>query len=169
MPYKSKDDRLRYHRRYYQSHREEFRAYADAGRDINNARRRERRRSRRAGEPDNRRTHGKSDSIEYRLLLGAKKRARSKGTPCSLTVHDIPAIPSHCPVLGIEIKPAAGRMQDHSPSLDRLNAASGYVRGNVRVISWRANRLRSDGTAAELLLVARDAAAIEGEFCANTR
>jgi hypothetical protein len=42
-----------------------------------------------------------------------------------------------------------GRMHDASPTLDKVDNAKGYVRGNCHVISWRANRLKSDGNADE--------------------
>jgi hypothetical protein len=38
---------------------------------------------------------------------------------------------------------------DDSPSLDRINNMKGYVPGNVKIISWRANHLKSNGTALE--------------------
>ena len=67
-------------------------------------------------------------------------------------------MPEFCPVLGIALQPndKAGPI-DSSPSLDRIAPSLGYVPGNVRVISFRANRLRADATAAELRLVAADA------------
>ncbi|UOF81207.1 restriction endonuclease pacI-beta-alpha-metal hnh motif 1.97A [Caudoviricetes sp.] len=42
------------------------------------------------------------------------------------------------------------RPNDNSPSVDRLVPHLGYVPGNVRVISWRANILRRDATTREL-------------------
>ena len=41
-----------------------------------------------------------------------------------------------------------------SPSLDRLVPALGYVKGNVQVISWRANKLKGEGTAEDHRLIA---------------
>jgi hypothetical protein len=43
-----------------------------------------------------------------------------------------------------------GESIDNSPSLDRIDTSKGYVKGNVWVISWRANKLKSDATLAEL-------------------
>lgn len=45
-----------------------------------------------------------------------------------------------------------GRMgpRPDSPTLDRLDNTKGYVRGNVIVVSYRANRLKSDATIYEL-------------------
>lgn len=162
MPFKSRAVRLEYHRRYFQEHREQLREQEHRGRDATNARRRERHHNRRAGKPDTRTTHGKTDTVEYRLLSGAKKRTQRSGLRFDLTVHDIPAIPDRCPVLDIALQCSSGRMSDASPSLDRIEPKRGYVSGNVRVISWRANRLRSDASAAELRLVAADAERLEG-------
>jgi len=161
MPYKNEADRLAYHRRYFQEHREEARTYARKHRDRINARRRELQKEKRLGIPDRRTTHGKTHSAEYLLLSGAKKRAKAAGLPFALVVDEVPEVPARCPVLGIVIEAGNGRMQDSSPTLDRIKPAAGYVAGNVRVISWRANRLRSDGTAEELKMIAADAAALE--------
>ncbi len=88
------------------------------------------------------------------LLHRAKSRASAKGLPFDLTVSAL-HWPSHCPVLGIELayvrgagKRRGGRPD--SPSLDRLDPARGYTVDNVRVISWRANKIKADSSLAEL-------------------
>ena len=45
-------------------------------------------------------------------------------------------------------------MTDASPSVDRIRGELGYVRGNICVISWRANKLKADATAEELEAIA---------------
>ena len=40
--------------------------------------------------------------------------------------------------------------RDRTPSLDRFVPNLGYVKGNIRVISFRANRLKSDATIDEM-------------------
>lgn len=63
-------------------------------------------------------------------------------------------IPERCPVLGIPLR--LGEMSDRasSPSLDRIDPRRGYVRGNVLVVSYRANQIKSDATPDELRRVA---------------
>lgn len=80
------------------------------------------------------------------VVIGmAKARARRDGMPFDLTTADIP-IPSRCPVLGIPLVIGAGAMAPNSPTLDRINPNKGYVRGNVAVISWLANKIKGDQT-----------------------
>jgi hypothetical protein len=50
-----------------------------------------------------------------------------------------------------------GEPGDDSPTIDRINSDLGYVPGNVRIISWRANSLRKDGTATEFAYLLKDA------------
>lgn len=90
----------------------------------------------------------KADPERY-LLAQAKHRAKRRGLRFSLTPDDI-IIPSHCPVLGIPLKASSRSFDPNSPSLDRVNNAKGYVKGNVLVISNRANMLKKDATPAEL-------------------
>jgi hypothetical protein len=86
-------------------------------------------------------------------LLAARKRAKSQGVPFNLEEEDI-VFPKTCPVLGIPIilKSTTGprKRTDNTPSLDRIEPHLGYIKGNVEVISWRANRLKNDATLSEL-------------------
>jgi hypothetical protein len=87
------------------------------------------------------------------MWKNAKNRAKKKGLDFNLEESDI-VIPSVCPVLGIPLLPninKEGHGVDTSPSLDRIDNAKGYVKGNVRVISWRANNLKGNGTLEEFL------------------
>lgn len=97
---------------------------------------------------------------EKYMLRNTRRRAKQKGIPFALTLVDI-VIPARCPVLDIPL--FMGTTKDHrnAPSIDRIVPALGYVPSNVRVISHRANNLRSNGTAAELKKVAEDAARLE--------
>lgn len=85
----------------------------------------------------------------------AKLRARQKGLPFNIELEDV-EVPSHCPIFGIELRWGCGKRQkDESPTVDRIIPSLGYVKGNVKVISWRANRIKSDATLQELGAVYR--------------
>lgn len=81
-------------------------------------------------------------------------RAVRQGIPFDLTEADI-VIPEYCPVLGMPLAVGTWGKTEASPSLDRFVPSLGYVRGNVAVISNRANRLKSDGTLDEYVKLVR--------------
>lgn len=87
-------------------------------------------------------------------LQQASYRAKDKGLPFNLTEDNAPEVPKMCPVLGVELAWDSG---DATPSLDRIRPYEGYVVGNVRWISDRANRLRRDAAPEELIALALDA------------
>lgn len=74
------------------------------------------------------------------LFERARKRARNRGLEFTI-MRDHIVIPETCPVLGIALT-IGGKRSPSSPSLDRVDPAAGYVPGNIRVISDRANRLK---------------------------
>jgi hypothetical protein len=96
----------------------------------------------------------KRDDDPRRFLLhAAKHRAKIAGLPFDLKMDDI-AIPMFCPVLGIQLQISEGYQRDTSPSIDKIKPALGYVKENVVVVSWKANRIKGDATAEELRKVA---------------
>lgn len=86
---------------------------------------------------------------ELIMMRNCKNRARELNLPYNLDESDF-VIPDVCPVLGIPLQLGTRTFQAGSPSIDRLVPAKGYVKGNVRIISWRANTLKRDATADEM-------------------
>jgi hypothetical protein len=82
------------------------------------------------------------------VLRVAKKRAIQLGLEFNLELSDFLEIPAICPILGISLFRSGPR--DNSPQIDRVIPAKGYVKGNVNIISGRANRIKSDATIKEL-------------------
>lgn len=74
------------------------------------------------------------------LLRNARTRATHSGMDFNIGREDV-IIPELCPVLGVPMV---------SPSLDRFDNSKGYTKTNIRVISKRANVLKSDATIEEL-------------------
>jgi len=97
----------------------------------------------------------KSRNRETVLLNGARARAKRYNILFSLTKEDI-VIPERCPIFDTllrskeeicaETKKGA---QDNSLSLDRIDPTKGYTKGNVAVISYRANVIKNNGSAEE--------------------
>jgi hypothetical protein len=100
------------------------------------------------------------------MVSHAKSRATEKGIDFDITTDDI-QIPDVCPVLGIPLIRGNGKRTDNSPTLDRIDNSKGYVKGNVMVISHRANLLKNSASIQEVELIleymkkhqAKDAAA----------
>jgi len=90
-----------------------------------------------------------------KLIWPAAKRAKEKGIDFKITIEDI-VIPSYCPLLGIPLKRGAGKATANSPSLDRINNQYGYIKGNVMVISRKANSMKQDLPIEAFLLMAHN-------------
>jgi hypothetical protein len=85
-------------------------------------------------------------SEEYKIWHRAKSRSKQKGLPFNLEISDI-NIPEVCPVFKI---PFDKTSKDFTYSIDRIDPKKGYVKGNVMIISNKANRIKSDASATEL-------------------
>ena len=80
------------------------------------------------------------------LWMRAKKRAGEQNIEFTITPDDY-EIPNKCPLLEIPIiisytVEPEHRNRDNSPSLDRIDHSKGYIKGNVAVISFKANRAK---------------------------
>jgi len=89
------------------------------------------------------------------LLLSAKHRSIKKGIPCTIFEEDI-HIPVICPVIGIPIEKVFNSNGKRgacpgSPSLDRIDNLKGYEKGNIQVISSKANSMKNSASPKELL------------------
>lgn len=89
------------------------------------------------------------------LINRARSRAKHRGLPFDINPSDL-TIPKFCPVMPwIELSLDENRWT--SPSIDRIDSSRGYTPDNVRIISNRANTIKSNATAEELRAVLRDA------------
>ena len=94
-----------------------------------------------------------------KMLTNARARAIKKGLIFDIDHNYIRSIiPSHCPILGMPLEWSSQRGNGrvalpNSPSLDRIDPSKGYVKGNVWIISSKANRIKSDASHEELKLV----------------
>lgn len=91
----------------------------------------------------------KKRSGTSRQWMHARRRARDVGVPYDRAIEKIP-FPAICPVLGIPLSREADAPLASRPSIDRMVPEKGYVVGNVRIISFRANTLKSDATVDEV-------------------
>jgi len=88
-------------------------------------------------------------------LLGlAKYRAKRDDLPFDIAWEDI-NIPSICPILEIPLEKGVGKVSYTSPTLDKIIPEQGYVKGNIQVISHKANVMKNNATPEELVLFAK--------------
>lgn len=75
-----------------------------------------------------------------------KVRCEKSGIPFDISHRDFDW-PTHCPILGIElVRGTLSSDKNSSPSIDRINPELGYTKGNVRVISFLANKMKQNAT-----------------------
>ena len=142
MPWKDPQKQNAACRKRRQQNPDHVRAIEQRSRDKHKAERRARENARRLTAPA---------SV---ALAAAKARAKRDGLPFSIGPKDL-VWPEYCPVLGVKLDYAfTNQNRDCRPSMDRYINEFGYVPGNVFVISQRANRIKSDATANELVAIA---------------
>ncbi len=77
-----------------------------------------------------------------------RSRAKQYQLDFNITPEDI-VIPTHCPIFGIPLIKSMIRTEN-TPSIDRIDPTHGYIKGNIQIISMRANRLKSNMTLSEI-------------------
>lgn len=79
---------------------------------------------------------------EYYLWKSARDRSLQNNLEFNIEVTDI-KIPKYCPILGWKLTLNDGTLKGNSPTLDRINNELGYVKGNIAVISHKANGMKN--------------------------
>jgi len=92
----------------------------------------------------------RSSNNERRLFNLVKNRAKNKNLDFNLEITDI-VIPEVCPYLNI---PFVYGDFNASMSVDRIDPTKGYIKGNIEVISVKANRMKNTATKDELVVFA---------------
>lgn len=81
----------------------------------------------------------------------AKSRAIINNIEFDIEISDI-IIPLKCPIFDIELKI---NDPDWTPSIDRINPRLGYIRGNIIIVSNKANRIKNNALPEDILKVGR--------------
>lgn len=85
------------------------------------------------------------------LWISVKHNATKAGLPFNLDETDI-VIPERCPYLDIPLTKVYGQGHlDTNASVDKIIPELGYVKGNIQVISRKANRMKNNASIQELL------------------
>ena len=93
------------------------------------------------------------------LLISAKARAKKNNLPFNITLEDI-VIPKYCPILNIRLKRKPygqrGSFISCSPSIDKIIPKLGYVKGNIMIISMKANVMKCNASLSELITFSKN-------------
>jgi hypothetical protein len=99
---------------------------------------------------------GNGDRLQCaKMKVSAKERSRTYGVPFNITTEDVQSIwpkDNRCPVLGICFESGRGKVLSSSATIDRIRPELGYVRGNIAVISHKANIIKNNETKPEVFL-----------------
>lgn len=74
-------------------------------------------------------------------------------------LEELGSIPSHCPIFNVPLvilKENNKQRHPQSPSIDRIDPKKGYIRSNIRIISWRANEIKGNATLEEVKMILED-------------
>ena len=93
--------------------------------------------------------------IRMRMLTRAKDRSKKLGIECTITIDDI-FIPERCPLLNVPFKYGSQINKWYTYSLDRIDNSKGYIKGNIQVITYLANTMKSQASKEELLTFANN-------------
>lgn len=89
------------------------------------------------------------------LLKNVKSRAKKEGVEFSINEEHL-IWPEFCPVLGLKlIRNSKKGWSDDTHSIDRVDNSKGYIPGNVRIVSWKANDIKGHASIEELEAVVK--------------
>jgi len=91
--------------------------------------------------------------VKKSLINRIRSAAKERSLEFDITVYDI-EWPEYCPVFGTKLIYMSTKINDiYSASFDRTDSSKGYIKGNVRIISRRANTCKSNCTLEEIRLI----------------
>ena len=88
----------------------------------------------------------------HKMWRNAKSRAIKENIPFNIEETDI-IIPKYCPILETELvlnKNYKNSNPEHTPSIDKIDPTKGYVKGNIQIISFKANAMKQNASFDEL-------------------
>lgn len=138
MPYKDPKQASAYAKEYYERHKEKAKAVAKQHYEKDKAKHRRLTKA------------WLADHYDWQLWKRAKDSSKQRQLEFDILPTDI-TIPSVCPYLGIALTTLSdGGRQESNASLDRIDNNKGYVKGNIQVISSKANFMKRNASIEEL-------------------
>lgn len=95
-----------------------------------------------------------SDEPWHQMVITARRSSTRTNVPFDIDAEYVKSIfptDNKCPVFETLFTTSTkGKTRDQSPSLDKIIPSLGYVKGNVVIISLKANRMKNNGSIEEL-------------------
>jgi len=105
----------------------------------------------------------RENNWRLKMLWQAKSTAARKNLSFDIDENDI-IIPTHCKYLGTPLTQEQGSgVVWSNTSLDRIDSSLGYIKGNVEVISRKANTMKNMATDEELIIFAKNILNLHGK------
>lgn len=97
----------------------------------------------------------RENHYEKSMYRSVRARCKTSGIEFNISLEDI-VIPEICPYLKVPLTriQGDGRVWTNA-SLDRIDPSKGYVKGNIQVISGKANLMKAHSTEKELIQFAK--------------
>lgn len=161
-------DRTEYRKEYYKKNKEYYLEKANSWRKANPEKHREASRKSAKQHKDTKENY-LLNNYEQHLVYRARRNAYKASVLFNLTIEDI-SIPEVCPYLQVPITRIQGQgRQDYNPSIDRIDPTKGYIKGNIQIISDKANRTKNNASVKELLQFADSIYKLHGEHIEETK
>ena len=137
-----KVDRTEYLKKYYQDNKEKYIKYRQDNKEKLAANSKKYR-------------QGNKEKV---VVHNTKTRANKNNIPFDIDEDYIKNIwpkDNRCPIFKIKLEQSNLYAGDQSPSLDRIIPKLGYVKGNVQIMSHKANRIKNNATFEELIIIGK--------------
>ena len=86
------------------------------------------------------------------ILNKARHSAKARGLEFNLEIDDI-TIPEVCPYFNVPLN--TWGESNYVPSIDRIDNSKGYIKGNIQIISYLANKMKHTATPEQMLTFAK--------------
>lgn len=89
------------------------------------------------------------------MIHSSRRRAEEKGIEFNISEEGI-IIPEICPILEVPLVIGTKDNYEYSPSIDRIDNSKGYIKGNIMIISKKANSMKNSATLSELKMFCKN-------------
>ncbi len=103
--------------------------------------------------------YSNSENTLYTQFKTRRQAALREGIPFTIEFDDL-ELPEFCPVFGVKLEYSGSKQENgkqtrnpNKASIDKLIPELGYIPGNVFVVSWRANNLKSNMSIDQLEMI----------------